>query len=190
MVIGGAGALFAWHLRRSLTESPRWLESRGRDDEAAALVDAIEHEIEREHGSALTPPPVVAVRTDLRMPWLDLWKPPFRRRTLMMIGFHVLQTVGVYGWANWLPTFLVQQGVALSGLDRDVHLTPVQVAFDVVLGDPIADQLQAFEGDVPHPLCILGPELIDQLALAARIAADGLTATAAGGAPTDALAFE
>ena len=30
MVIGAAGALFAWYLRRSLTESPRWLESRGR----------------------------------------------------------------------------------------------------------------------------------------------------------------
>jgi putative MFS transporter len=31
----------------------------------------------------------------------------------MMIGFQLLQTVGVYGWANWLPTFLVQQGIPL-----------------------------------------------------------------------------
>src|SRR4051812_29742657 len=37
MVFGGAGALVAWYLRRGLAESPRWLESRGRSAEAAAI---------------------------------------------------------------------------------------------------------------------------------------------------------
>jgi putative MFS transporter len=113
MVIGAAGALFAWYLRRSLTESPRWLESRGKTDEAAAIVDAIEQDVVREHGVPLPEPRLVAAETETRMPWLDLWRPPFRGRTLMMIGFHVLQTIGIYGWANWLPTFLVQQGIPL-----------------------------------------------------------------------------
>src|SRR5919198_6455856 len=49
MVIGAVGAVFAWHLRRSLTESPRWLESRGRVAEANAIVDGIEREVMREH---------------------------------------------------------------------------------------------------------------------------------------------
>jgi putative MFS transporter len=32
----------------------------------------------------------------------------------MLTAFQVLQTIGLYGWANWLPTFLVQQGVPLA----------------------------------------------------------------------------
>jgi len=31
----------------------------------------------------------------------------------MLIGFHLLQTIGIYGYANWLPTFLTQQGIPL-----------------------------------------------------------------------------
>ena len=38
MVIGATGALFTWYLRRSLPESPRWLESRGRGEKAERLI--------------------------------------------------------------------------------------------------------------------------------------------------------
>jgi putative MFS transporter len=113
MVIGSVGAVFAWYLRRSLTESPRWLESRGRIEEAAVIVDAIEREVMREKGTLLKEAPQVVSEAETRMPWLDLWRRPYLGRTMMMIGFHVLQTVGIYGWANWLPTFLVQQGIPL-----------------------------------------------------------------------------
>src|SRR6266704_2725947 len=40
--IAGPGALIVWYLRKALPESPRWLEARGRTDEAAALMQAIE----------------------------------------------------------------------------------------------------------------------------------------------------
>jgi putative MFS transporter len=47
----------------------------------------------------------------------------------MMIGFHVLQTIGLYGWANWLPTFLVQQGVPL--------VTSLQYTLLMALASPV-----------------------------------------------------
>jgi putative MFS transporter len=41
-VLGGLGALVVWYLRKALPESPRWLESVGRDEEANTLLEAIE----------------------------------------------------------------------------------------------------------------------------------------------------
>src|ERR1700731_739022 len=48
-VIGGLGALVVWYLRKALPESPRWLESVGRYDEADALLQAIEREVSLQH---------------------------------------------------------------------------------------------------------------------------------------------
>jgi putative MFS transporter len=113
MVIGSVGAIFAWFMRRGLSESPRWLESRGRTAEAAAIVDAIEREVIADTGATLAEPPLVIARHEARMPWFDLWRQPYATRTVMMMVFQMLQTVGVYGWANWLPTLLVQRGIPL-----------------------------------------------------------------------------
>ncbi len=139
MVIGSLGSVFAWHLRRGLPESPRWLESRGRVAEASAIVDAIEAEVVREHGRPLPPPVAITATTDARLPFLDLFRPPFRVRTLMMTGFQVLQTVGLYGWANWLPTLLVQQGVPL--------VTSLRYTLLMALTSPLGPLLAAFTSD-------------------------------------------
>src|ERR1700761_295874 len=39
--IAGCGALFVWFLRKSMPESPRWLEARGRAEEASGIVTRI-----------------------------------------------------------------------------------------------------------------------------------------------------
>src|SRR6201988_3126820 len=43
-ILGGIGALIVWYLRKSLPESPRWLEAKGRTAEAEALMRSIERE--------------------------------------------------------------------------------------------------------------------------------------------------
>jgi MFS transporter, putative metabolite:H+ symporter len=30
----------------------------------------------------------------------ELWRPPYLRRTIMLVIFHALQTIGYYGFAN------------------------------------------------------------------------------------------
>ena len=142
MVIGAAGAVLAWHLRRALTESPRWLESRGRIAEAAAIVDTIERQIIAEQGTPLAPPFTVPVERETRMPWRELWKPPLVGRTLMLMGFQVLQTVGIYGWANWLPTFLVQQGVPLVTSLRYTMLMAIASPFGPLCAVLSSDRLE------------------------------------------------
>ncbi len=52
-VIAGIGSLIVWYLRKALPESPRWLESKGRVEEAEALMQAIEKEA-ADRGSAAT----------------------------------------------------------------------------------------------------------------------------------------
>src|SRR6266851_2494300 len=55
-VIAGIGSLIVWYLRKNLPESPRWLESQGRTEEAEALM----FKIEEETSGAAPLPPVVA----------------------------------------------------------------------------------------------------------------------------------
>jgi putative MFS transporter len=43
-ILGGIGAMIVWYLRKSLRESPRWLESVGRTREAEQLMQSIEAE--------------------------------------------------------------------------------------------------------------------------------------------------
>ena len=46
--------------------------------------------------------------------FFDIWRAPYGKRTSMMIIFNVCQTVGFYGFANWVPTLLVKQGITLT----------------------------------------------------------------------------
>src|SRR5262249_24844626 len=101
MVIGAAGALFSWYLRRNLPESPRWLESSGREQEAEQTIRDIEEQVESERGRPLPAPGPLMVQTAERMPLRELWQPAYRGRTLMLVVFHLLQTIGIYGFANW-----------------------------------------------------------------------------------------
>jgi MFS transporter, putative metabolite:H+ symporter len=110
MVIGSAGAVFAWYLRRGLVESPRWLEARGQRDQASAIMNRIEEEVGHETAQSLPLPKPLSVAPNPRMSIQELWQPPYRGRTLMLMFFHLLQTVGFYGFANWAPTFFLKQG--------------------------------------------------------------------------------
>jgi MFS transporter, putative metabolite:H+ symporter len=110
MILGGSGAFFSWFLMRRIKESPRWLESRGRQAEAEQVMKQIEEEVIRDTGKPLPEPQNLPVEVMHRMPFGELWRPPYRSRTIMLCVFHLLQTVGFYGFANWAPTFLLHSG--------------------------------------------------------------------------------
>jgi putative MFS transporter len=44
----------------------------------------------------------------------EMWKPPDRSRVIMLIVFNFCQAIGYYGFANWVPTLLIGQGITVT----------------------------------------------------------------------------
>jgi MFS transporter, putative metabolite:H+ symporter len=134
-VIAGVGALVVWYLRKALPESPRWLESHGRTEEAERLIQAIE----REAASAGPLPPAAEGVPVPAWNLASLIGPTLLPR--MVVGATVLISVNtlIFGFVTWLPTFFVQQGLSIT---QSFGYTLV-----IVLGSPIGCALGAFTAD-------------------------------------------
>jgi MFS transporter, putative metabolite:H+ symporter len=114
-VIGAGGAIIAWWLRLGLPESPRWLAQHGRHAEADRVMGMIETRIETEIGRPLSPPETIAGEVEEATGSLrEAFRPPYLKRTIMLVIFQLLQTIGFYGFTSWVPTLLLAQGITIT----------------------------------------------------------------------------
>ncbi|MEM5344993.1 MFS transporter [Paraburkholderia azotifigens] len=118
--IAGCGALVVWFLRKSMPESPRWLASRGRGDEARQIVERIETACGGFAGSA-TSRATLAHETSTREFYSndqgrlgDLFSRRLLTRTITAITVLVALFTVNYAFVSWIPTFLVKQGHSVS----------------------------------------------------------------------------
>ncbi|WP_244816947.1 MFS transporter [Caballeronia sp. Lep1P3] len=142
VLIGAHGALFVWWIRRSLPESPRWLAQKGRLAEADRVMTALETAVEREYGKPLPAPETVVETAAARGAFADMWRPPYGKRAAMMIVFNVFQTVGFYGFANWVPTLLVKQGITVTSSLMYSSIIAIAAPIGPIIGLAIADRIE------------------------------------------------
>ena len=95
-------------------ESPRWLESQGRVEEADAIMTSIEKEIEASAGKPFPPVEAVEAKAVKNLPYSALFKGKLLKRTicgsLVLIGMNTIQ----YTLMNWMPSLLSSLGYDTS----------------------------------------------------------------------------
>jgi putative MFS transporter len=97
LLVGAAIALVVFFFRVKLPESPRWLASRGRQEEARGVIATITGNPEAE----LVLPPKPA-----QQPIRFMFSPAMRRRTFFVCGFWFCYATAYYGISMYTPTIL------------------------------------------------------------------------------------
>jgi putative MFS transporter len=142
VIIGAHGALFVWFIRRALPESPRWLAQKGRLAEADRVMSQLEEKVAKDFGRPLPVPSAAHPEVATGQTFFTMWRAPYGKRTLMMIIFNVCQTVGFYGFANWVPTLLVKQGITLTTSLLYSSIIAISAPIGPLIGLVIADRFE------------------------------------------------
>ena len=114
VIIGSVGALIVWFVRLKLPESPRWLAQQGRIAEADRVMSAIEAKVAAECGGTLPAPEPPVAEDPREGRFSEIFSPTYRSRTIMLSIANFCQTIGFYGFANWVPTLLIAKGIHVS----------------------------------------------------------------------------
>ncbi|MGD0719757.1 MAG: MFS transporter [Roseiarcus sp.] len=141
VLLGSLGALFVWWIRLGLPESPRWLAERGRKGEADRALALLETPSGAPSG-ALAPPPRIAAAKSRPGRFHEIWGRPYLARTVMLIVFNIFQTVGFYGFSNWVPTFLIQQGISVTKSLEYTFIIAIAAPFGPLLGSALGDRVE------------------------------------------------
>jgi len=114
-VIEAMPALWVFVIRRYVPESPRWLESAGRKEEANRIMDNIETEVQRRSDKPLPPleDPLKVEAITEKASVTELWSKEYIKRTIMLWILWPASMFGYYAINIWLSALLVAKGFTI-----------------------------------------------------------------------------
>ena len=138
VLIGAAASMVIWILRLFVPESPLWLARHGRHGEAIAII----RKLEAATGADPRAEPMAEARPSVAIKsvsFAELFRAPYLSLVILFMVFNFCQAFGFYGFANWVPTLLVEKGITVT--------KSLQYSFIVAVAYPIAPFLAASFAD-------------------------------------------
>jgi putative MFS transporter len=138
VLIGAAASMVIWILRLYVPESPLWLARHGRYNEAINIVRRLEAATGADPGGK----PFAEARPSVTIKpvgFAELFRPPYLSLVILFMVFNFCQAFGFYGFANWVPTLLVEKGITVT--------KSLQYSFILAFAYPIAPLLAASFAD-------------------------------------------
>lgn len=168
------GAIFVWWIRRTVPESPRWLAARGRIREAEQVMSMIEANVARQAQGELPEPVPVVAETAGKASLSEILRPPYARRTVMLILLNFFQAIGFFGFNNWTPALMESRGASfVKSLQYSFFIAtlfPVTPLFIALFADRIERKWQVMIASI----CVAGFGLaFSQQFITARLIAFG-----------------
>ncbi len=141
VLLGSTAAVFIWWIRLGIPESPRWLSTHGRMDEADRIVAGLEARVAAETGAPL-PLPQPPREVPERGSFSEIFAPPYRNRTFLLVIFNIFQTIGYYGFGVWVVQLVASQGV--DSIRSSLYSFVIALAAPVgpLLGILVADRIE------------------------------------------------
>jgi putative MFS transporter len=159
VAVGSIGALAVWFLRRGVPESPRWLLNHGRVAEAEKVTADIEAKVLADLNGAPMPLPAehAVERLEAKGSFSEIWQPPLRKRTIMLMIFQFFQTFGFYGFAAWVPQLIAAQlGFNITSNLQYAFIIAIANPFGPLLAMSFADKIERKWQLVGAAICIAG----------------------------------
>ena len=140
-VVGGVLAILVWILRRKMPESPRWYESRGRYEEADAILSEVERDIEHAHHMKLPESSEdIPVTHAADVSWREFCHGAMLKRILVAAACLIAMNTLIYTIVNWLPTIFVQQGISVTKSVGMMALMMLGAPLGVFVSSQITDK--------------------------------------------------
>jgi putative MFS transporter len=172
------GAIFVWWIRRTVPESPRWLAARGRIREAERVMSMIEAHVAPQAGGDLPEPVPTVAETAGKASLSEILRPPYTRRTIMLVLLNFFQAIGFFGFNNWVPALMESRGASfVKSLQYSFFIAtlfPITPLFIALFADRVERKWQVMIAAIC--VAVFGLAFSQQYATARLIAFGGLLA--------------